>query len=215
MTPVETCEVNGFTVEIHYDPDATSPRDDLHDCEMVLEIKNYDLPNDAGVNLDDFATEQDFMAHLTGSENALVIQRVYGYIHSGIALNAGECTYPFNDRWDSGVAGVAYVTAKNWADTQGTEWTGTVEQVTQAGALIKSDVEAYSQYLNGECYGYRILDTDGEEMDSCWGFTGWDDVEQVAEEAANGLTHDPKCNGTLNRRTGLVEHTSDCPVHTS
>ena len=32
-------------------------------------------------------------------------------------------------------------------------------------------------------------------------------------ELAESLTHEPKCTGTLNRRTGQIEHTSTCPLH--
>lgn len=60
-----------------------------------------------------------------------------------------------------------------------------VEFARQACAL-------YTTWGNGECYGYRVAvgpadedDPDGaEEVDSCWGFVGWDSVVEAAREAA-------------------------------
>jgi hypothetical protein len=207
---LESFEVNGFTVELHQDLDPSSPREWVHGCELVLDHKKYDLPNDADVNLDDFTTEDEFISWLKTEKGALVVHRVYGYDHGGLSLSVSH-SYPFDDPWDAGVLGVAYVTAQNWKDCQGTEWTGSTEQLATCTDMIKGDVESYSQYLNGEVYGYRVLDN-GEEVDSCWDIYGYDYAKAEAAASAQENRHQ-MCNGTLNRTTGDVDHDMQCPVH--
>lgn len=41
-------------------------------------------------------------------------------------------------------------------------------------ASLKAEVGEYSQWATGNVYGYRVVDEDGEEQDSCWGFIGED-----------------------------------------
>lgn len=209
---IEKREVNGFTVEFHYDEDAESPRSWTHGCELVLSHRRYDLPNDAGIRFDDFAGWGEVAAHLKEHEGALVVMPVYAYEHSGIALRAADAD-PFHDPWDSGVLGLAYVTPKNWEETQGGVFSGSDGDIEQAKRLIKSEVDVYGMYLNGECYWYAIKDFDGEVVDSCGGYIGFDDVEKEAVRLAKELEHEPKCTGTLNRASSQVEHTRECPIH--
>lgn len=210
MTPLETRTVNGFTVEIHYDPDATSPREMDPGVGMVLYHRQYNFPNDAGIDLDDFDGWGEVRDKLT-RDGAVYVLPVYMLDHSGIALSVRD----FRDSWDSGMAGIAYVTRQNWKDIQGAEWTGSEEDRAQAHRLISAEVTLYGQYVNGECYYYVITDTDGEVMEAPGGYIGWDGIEEDAVSMANSLTHDPKCNGEINRRAGTIEHAADCPVHSS
>jgi hypothetical protein len=202
--------INGFTVTYDHDPAGMfSPRDDYcHGCEMVMRHKRYSLPNDAGLDLGDFSGWKEVRERIL-QDGALIVLPVYMLDHSGVALSVT----PFGDRWDSGQIGVAFVTRENWADTQGTDWTGSEEQLQRARELITGDVRDYSMYLGGEVYGYVVTDTDGEVMDSSGGFLGWDAVREAASEMAHYLVHDVKCNGELNRRTGEVDHEGPCPVH--
>jgi hypothetical protein len=210
MQALSKSEVNGFAVEIYQDEDADSPRGWTHGCELVLSRRGYDYPNDAGIDFDAFGGWEEIGEHLKAAAGALVVLPVYAYIHSGIVLRAGQS---FSDPWDSGTLGLAYVTAQNWKDTQGTEWTGSEADREMARRLIAGDVETYSQYLNGEVYGYVIKDFDGEEVDSLWGMYGSEYAEEEAKAAALALEHEPKCTGTLNRQTGQVEHAGACPLH--
>jgi len=210
---IDTTEVNGFTVKIYNDPDAESPRDWTHGCDLALYHRRYDLPNDAGLDFDSFEGWADVADALTEHHGALVVAPVYGYDHGALALSLGN-GYPFSDRWDSGTLGLAYVTEQNWKDTQGRPWTGSEQDQASARELMRSDVETYNMFLNGEVYGYVIEDpADGEHLDSLWGMFGYDYTEREAAEAANALEHEPKCNGELNRRSGQIEHSQRCPVH--
>jgi hypothetical protein len=206
---------NGFTVNIDYDPDVSDPRDAMsHGCELAMSHRRYTWPNDAGIDFDAFEGWEEIAGELRENHDALVVETVYAYDHSGVAFKVGERTGSFADPWDSGIAGLAYVTRQNWQDTQGTEWTGSDADLARAHELIVGDVKVYGQWANGECYGYVITDEYGEEVGSCCGFYGIEDVESEAKEEANALTHTVKCNGTLNRSTGTIEHgDTKCPLH--
>lgn len=211
---IETFKHNGFTIGIEYDEDTETPRQpDEIGCQLVMSHKRYDWPNDAGINFDDFDGWAAIAEELSTNHGALVVANVYAYEHSGVAFKTGERTGQFADQWDSGVAGLAYVTAEDWKRTQIAAWSGSAEDIAQARKLIAGDVQLYGQWANGECYGYRITDEYGDEVAASWGFIGWDTVTEAAEEAADELQHVAKCNGTLNRETGDVEHTGPCPLH--
>lgn len=210
---LDTFIANGFTVEIVQDQDTQSPRDDMtHGCELVYGHRQYDFPNDAGLALEDFDGWTEVASHLR-NEGALLVLPVAMIDHSGLAFRVGTSFAEDPGGWDSGQIGVAYVTPQNWADTQGTKWTGSDEQIAQATRLITSDVEVYGQYVNGETYGYRITDEYGELIDDCWGFIGYDTVTGEAKEAAGHEEHEIKCNGRLDRAAGEIVHDGPCPLH--
>ena len=51
------------------------------------------------------------------------------------------------------------------------------EAMSRAKDCIRGELEAYSDYLQGNCWQYCITDEDGNVVDSCSGFIG-DDLEK-------------------------------------
>ena len=101
-----------------------------------------------------------------GIEPEYVKLPIYAYIHSAIALS----TTPFHDDFDSGLAGFAVCTRQDVADLgySTPDWRSRAEDV------IKSELELYQQYLNGEAkfltlYQYNPNSNEWEENDSCGG----------------------------------------------
>jgi len=45
---------------------------------------------------------------------------------------------------------------------------------------LQSEVDIYNQYLTGQVYGYKLLDKEGSEIESCWGFYG--DYNEIPKE---------------------------------
>jgi hypothetical protein len=211
---LDTMEINGFKVEIDQDYDPMSPRDDdTPGCGLVMWGRHYSFPNDAGIDIGAYDGWPAIELELIERTAVLVTAPVWVYDHSSIHFKTGPRSYPFDDRWDSAQCGVAYVTREHWASTQGTEWTGSDEQREQALRLIAADVEVYGQYVNGEVYCYAVIDpADGETVDSCSGYYGWEAVTEAAREAAESATHETKCSGELDRRSGQVEHAGPCPL---
>jgi hypothetical protein len=215
MGAIETFKANGFTVEIHHDPDTENPHNEqfARGCQLAMRGDRYDWPNDAGIVFGDFDGWGEIAGVLRANYDAVVVDYVYVYDHSGVSFTTGERTYPFDDRWDSGNAGLAYVTRSGWKESQGADWTGTDEEITQAHALIAGEVEIYGQWAGGECYGYRIIDEYGELREDCWSYIGYDNVTQAANSAAAALEHEIKCNGKLDRKAGAIGHDGPCPMH--
>lgn len=103
--------------------------------------------------------------------------RVWAYSHSGISLKAGDRTYPFNDRFDSGLAGWAFIKKENllqnMTDVNDDNWRGKSQEI------IDSTIKALNQWLDGDIWWFELLkwDDDGKrwiELDSCGGFYGYD-----------------------------------------
>lgn len=89
--------------------------------------------------------------------------------HSGVKLQ----TKPFNIDFDSGQVG--YI----WIDRAGIEaqWGWKVLTKIRREAIkkaLESEIEVYSQYINGDVYYAVCEDEDGEEVDTCGGFFGTD-----------------------------------------
>lgn len=104
-----------------------------------------------------------------------VILPLYLMDHSGISMSTGSFGCP----WDSGQVG--YIICDN--ETIKREWDGDRDL---AEKWLESEVSVYDEYIRGNVYGFIVeetieFDEDGEpvwddpdELDSCWGFYGYD-----------------------------------------
>lgn len=181
---VETLDLTpNLRIRIEYDSDPLSPREGCDPFgEIVYASSRYVLGDrDVGhVGLDEIRDRID--------SGELIGMPVFAYIHSGVVIKAAYSN-PFNCQWDSGQSGFVYCT-KEAAIKEFGKVRMTKEVEAKALELLKAEVETYSQFLAGECYGYVVervtRDDDGdetgtEELDSCWGFLG--DVSYCMEEA--------------------------------
>ena len=101
------------------------------------------------------------------NENGFEVFPLYKYEH-------GACSYqvtPFSCPWDSGQCGYVLVQSTCYAGP----WIN----------IAKSICEEVTNWCNGEVYGYTIKDKDGEHLDSCWGFIGFEYCETEAKEQAD------------------------------
>lgn len=160
--------------------------------------------------LDGDLTARHCMAIL---EDKVAVLPLWLYEHSGMTISCGHRVYPFNDRFDSSAVGWGICTKKavleNWPDLDDSTWRAKAED------LIKSTVRTYDQYLTGEVYWFKLLESDGhpeydtgwDESDSCGGFYGDDIIESgMAESVGCGLA-EAIAAGTV--RTGSAEqHTT-------
>lgn len=92
---------------------------------------------------------------------------VYIYDHGCAILN----TKSFSCPWDSGQLGFIYA----GRDSEG---------YTDMLAGLEAEVRTYGQYLNGEVYGFEIIDESGDIVDGCWGFYGLKACESEAMHIA-------------------------------
>ena len=78
--------------------------------------------------------------------------------------------YP-DRQWDVSQLGFVFVSKKEWRLS------------AKARLAAESLLKEWNQYLSGDVYGY-IVDDDGLNEDSCWGFYGLEYCEQQAKEIA-------------------------------
>jgi hypothetical protein len=181
--------------EIHIDEDPINPREDENIGTIYYSSSRYALGDVCVDDIDEllvelcqeihpeFDPEDVPEPHREDAINGIlnkhyIMQPVYAYIHSGIALS----TVPFSCAWDSGQCGV--IVARKGAEGLSDE---------QLINTLSSEVSEFSNYLVGEVYGYVILDDDGETLDSCWGFLGYGYCKSQAIEALSHYVCEEEC----------------------
>lgn len=101
--------------------------------------------------------------HVERKDIALCIP-LYLYDHSGITISHGAFSCP----WDSGQVGWHYITWKaledNWPD----------KSLESARRCLEAELEEYDNYLRGNVYCFVIEDENGDVVDSCGGYSGYD-----------------------------------------
>jgi len=125
------------------------------------------------------AVDEEILAVI---EQKFIILPLYLYDHSGITMN----TTGFSCPWDSGQVGWIYVSKEKVRKEY------EVKRITKkirdrVIAVLKSEVKIYSQWLEGNVFGFVLKDAEDNEIDSCWGFYGddWKEnglIEQLPTE---------------------------------
>ena len=177
MEPYETFEHSGLTVEIYHDDDPMNPRED-YSCELgtILYGKR------SSYVLGDETAEAEEIERISESKEYFSLP-VYAYIHSCVILN----TVGFHCPWDSGQSGIIYV-----EKSKARKWFGkkliSKKLEEKIYSQLKSEVDLFSMYLNGDCYGFKIKDSEGEEIESTWGYFGLNEARNEAKAEAESTT---------------------------
>lgn len=199
----ETVEYRGYAIEVKNDNSPDSPREWDNLGTMVCWSRRYSL-GDEHVFMESIYSEKDgsyteikdepddFLEWLTIYPS--VVLPIYKYEHGGICLSTSNASYPFNDMWDAGQIGWIYVTHEKIAKEYG--WKRiTNARRTRIEEYLKNEIKVYNMYLNGEVYGFEILDCHGEYVDSCYGYYGEEDCIKEAKSAV-----DAEIRGELKRK---------------
>lgn len=165
-------------------PKEKTARDVLADmCEKYTNMEADDI---------DAASENDMIRELQQAKD-IVIKYISCYEHSGITISTAITTYPYNDRWDSGIIGFAFIDKETFEINCGVykDWK------RRAMDIIDSEVKTLDDYFRGEVFRYtleekvhvhnekkcphcgevlEIHDDDWEVIDGCSGFYG-DELE--------------------------------------
>lgn len=186
---VETIDgKDGKIIEIHYDIDPLSPRENDNLDIMICFHKRYNLGDEHDYKQDDFNSWDELEAQIIKDHNPIVIKKLYLYDHSGITIS----TSPFSCPWDSGTVGFVLISKKaaleNWSAKKVSK--GLREK---AEKYIEASVKEYDDFISGQVYGFIIKNKEtDEELDSCWGFYGLDYIREQAEEACKHCKVQPK-----------------------
>lgn len=187
-----------YRARVVIDPDPSgvdSPRDDdVNVARLCLDVAHYALPwedDTAGERVREAMERGGYRlaARYLSTVHDAVVVPVWGYSHSGLTLTAGPRIGSFSDPWDSGLAGLAYLTRDQAREHLAAPGEGqALDDVAEAA--IRAEVTEYDAWARGDVYGY-IVDSrslgggDWSERESCWGFIGWGDyVFQEALAAA-------------------------------
>ena len=98
---------------------------------------------------------------------------VFVYNHSGVSFSTSN-DYPYNDPWDAGFVGIAYVSP----DKARAEWGETLtpqELRKKCRDSIKNLVSLMNAVAAGECYHVTWYDTECNAVSNCGGFWKTDD----------------------------------------
>lgn len=171
----ELCrEEDGVELKVFYHDCCDSPREWENVSVMVCREHNrYDLPRELdGFSFADFDNADEACQTLIREYGARNIVSIWMYDHGQVALKAGERTYPFTCEWDGSFAGFAFTTDKKSE--------GIADEAIDG--IIAAEVQEFSEWLNGEVYGYSITTPDGKGEDGCGGFIG-DSIREASHDA--------------------------------
>lgn len=168
---------NGERLTIGYDSTAESPRDwDNNNWSLSCFHKKYDLGDeDCRLNIKDYDSWDEYGEALREEYDIVEMVPLYLLDHSHLSLSIVD----FNDRWDSGQIGFAFLTAENQKDIAKTCERSDLHELSLD--LLKDELSVYEGYLNGETYFVRVENVNtGKMIDVLGGLYGTDFV-------ANGL----------------------------
>lgn len=157
---------NGQTLEIYQDAHGESPREWDNICQMICFHKRYNLGDKHNIDHSDYSSWQELKEENFDVKNDIIVN-LYMYEHGDMSI----ATHPFMCPWDSGQLGIAVITKEKIIKEYGND---SIESRAKALRCLESEVETYDQYVKGEVYGYSLKDENGEEIDSCFGFYGYD-----------------------------------------
>ena len=160
---IESIKKNGYRLDIKLDQYPENPRqwDNLGTLYIPRPPRHCAMSDD-GASADEAAA-------------APVVLPVYVIDHGGIAVSER----PFGCPWDSWRAGCLYVTEEKLLAEYGQN---TPETRELAKNCLRGELQEYAAYVAGDVYGYTITrESDGEIMDSCWGFYGDEEIKYIKE----------------------------------
>ncbi len=183
---ISSFAIGRYAVKIYQDGDGESPRDWDNLGRMVCFHRRYELGDRHNLSSADFGNWAEVEEYLIHEMGAFLIFPLYLYDHSGLHMKIGSFSGRLpagHAEFDSGQVGFIYCTKQAILDNWGYKRvTGPLTE--RARQLLVAEVEEYDQYLAGDVYGYVVEDEDGEHVDSCGGFYGYDYCNEEARKAA-------------------------------
>ena len=174
--PLETITLdNGNSLEIYHDEDCENPRENDNLEKMICFHRRYDIGDKHDYNSSDFSGWNEVQKQIEKDYDVAIIMPLYLYDHSGISISTSHI-YPYNDPWDAGQVGFVFISKKdireNWSVKRiSPKLKNRVEQ------YVIDQVKEYDLYVRGETYGYVEKNPEGEIVDSCGGFIGFEAIK--------------------------------------
>ena len=170
---------NGHTIKIYRDEDAESPREWDN---LGIIYSNHRRWNPDGKGINDLIREVGGNIYEDTIPFDLIAKthyflKVWMYDHSGQTIKVADHN-PFNDPWDSGLAGVIAVSKEKAKKEYG--YKRACKSLEKRVAIcLTGEIKTFDQFMQGDVWGYTVEDENGNETDSCWGY--YDIAEAVLE----------------------------------
>ena len=165
--------------ELHVCPDDSpqNPREDNEFGHMVCFHKRYDLGDKFhGIKHADFSGWDEMEEYLYSDKGACVVLPLYLMDHSGLSIS----TTSFSCPWDSGQVGFIYMTEDEALEAfQVPKLTEEIK--TRVAEGLKAEIETYDAYLRGDVWGFLVKDSDGDVVESAWGYLVEEDARNEGE----------------------------------
>lgn len=160
MDKLETIMVDGVPVNIYVDLNPINPRGEDYDpVGTIYYVSHRYTLGDKQVSSSDLEEIWE-----EAEEAGDHVFPVYAYIHSGVKLSLGKFSCP----WDSGMSGIFVIGKDELKHPDGTPY-----NTKEVLKVAESCIEEYSDYLDGNVFGYTVV-WNGEETGGCSGFFGYD-----------------------------------------
>ena len=176
---MDEIKYKGYTIQVKQDDDPMNPREDDNLGKMACYHSRYNLGDSH-----EYKTQEEFKEWLRANEKKVIMLPLYLYDHSGITMNTTGFSHCDSQRWDWGMVGVIYVTKECIKKEYSLKRNVNKRREEMVKDMLRAEVEVYDQYLRNDTYGFQIVNPDGEETDSCWGYYGSDNVKSGLLESA-------------------------------
>lgn len=187
MQTVETKTYKGYTIKIHNDEVAESPREAWDNLgTMVTFHRRYNMGDtDHGYRWEDYEGWDALEKEITRDHGDSIILPIYMYDHSGQTIS----TTPFSCQWDSGRLGLIFLSLQKARKEYG--WKKiTKKRRAQLEEYLRGEVKVYDSYIRGDVYGFEVVSPEGEDIHSCWGFYGDYEESGLMEDARGQIDWD-------------------------
>ena len=181
----ETVEYKGYTIKLEPDDNIYETSRDWDNLgTMVCWHKRYTL-GDWKVVKEDFPNVDDFRDFT--NENQLIYLELHLYDHSGISISSRSFLgRAHHAEWDSGQVGWIYATIEKIKEEYG--WKRLSKQrIALIIKILEAEVKTYNHYISGNIWWFGITDSQGEEIESCGNFLGYDEAKKEAKEEIDYL----------------------------
>ena len=163
---METFEKNGYKVTIEQDTDPSSPSEYQDEHAFIVTTNNRYFTV-AGPNGETASTIGE---NLGEWEKTHHVYKLNALIHGDVHLSIASDLKQYYMGFDSGQIGFLLVTRDE-------------PEIPEPQKYAEGMVEEWNQYLSGDVWGFVIEDGDGNHLDSCWEFYGFDYAKSEAESA--------------------------------
>ncbi len=166
-------------LKIEQDQDNESPREWDNIGTMVCLHKRYKLGDEHDYKAENYDGWDALERAIKKEEGDLVsIIPLHLFDHGGISISTGT----FACSWDSGQVGFIFARRADVLKEYSKKRLSTKIRKNVCEQL-EAEVKVYDQFLTGDVWGYVVEDSDGEQLDSCWGIYGHAYCEQEGQEA--------------------------------